>query len=52
MAVLGYIVILYGFLVDEFIFQAPISGFDLAGAFLILLVTVSVTVTKLRQDKK
>ena len=49
MAVIGYIVVLYGYLADIFIFDIEISGFDLVGACLILIVTVSVTVWKLRQ---
>jgi hypothetical protein len=46
---LGYIVILYGFLADEFIFGTSITGFDLLGAILIFTVTVSVTAYKLRE---
>ena len=48
-AVIGYLIIFYGFLADQLIFNSPITGFDLAGAFLILVVTVSVTVYKLKQ---
>jgi len=48
-AVIGYLIIFYGFLADQFIFDSPITGFDLAGATLILLVTVSVTLYKLKQ---
>ena len=49
-SILGYIVILYGFLADEFIFGTSITGFDLVGAILIFGVTVGVTVYKLRQQ--
>jgi len=48
-SILGYIVILYGFLADEFIFGTSITGFDLIGAVLIFTVTVSVTIYKLRE---
>ena len=48
-AVIGYLIIFYGFLADQFIFSSPITGFDLAGAALILVVTVSVTLYKLKQ---
>jgi len=54
-AVIGYLIIFYGFLADQFIFDSPITGFDLAGACLILVVTVSVTLYKVKQkldDKK
>ena len=44
-------VVLYGFLADEFIFKAPITGFDLAGAVLILVITLSVTLYKLLKVK-
>jgi hypothetical protein len=47
--VIGYIVVFYGFLADEFVFDTAITGFDLAGAILIFIVTVGVTVHKLRQ---
>ncbi len=48
-AVIGYMIVFYGFFADEFVFQTPISGFDLAGACMIFVVTVGVTVYKLRQ---
>jgi hypothetical protein len=41
-------IVFYGFLADEFIFEAPITGYDLAGAICIFVVTVSVTIYKLR----
>jgi len=48
-AVIGYLITVYGFLADLLIFDSPITGFDLTGAVLILTVTVSVTVYKLKQ---
>lgn len=45
---IGYVVVFYGFFADEFIFHSPMTGYDLAGAFLIFSVTVGVTVYKLR----
>jgi len=48
-AVIGYLIVLYGFLADEFIFDSVITGFDLVGACMILFVTVGVTVYKLKQ---
>ena len=48
-AVIGYLIVLYGFLADEFIFDSAITGFDLVGACMILFVTVGVTVYKLKQ---
>lgn len=47
-AVIGYLIVLYGFLADEFIFDSAITGFDLVGACIILFVTVGVTVFKLK----
>jgi hypothetical protein len=41
-------IVFYGFLADEFIFQAPITGFDFAGAICIFFVTVGVTIYKMR----
>jgi len=48
-AVIGYLIVLYGFLADEFIFDSVITGFDLVGACMILFVTVGVTIYKLKQ---
>jgi len=50
LAVLGYIVILYGFFADWFIFDYTPSGYDLLGALLILLVTLSVALYKLQKN--
>ena len=47
LAVLSYIAILYGFLADLFVFDYLISGIDLAGSILILVVTFSVAIYKL-----
>lgn len=49
-SIIGYIVVFYGFLADEFIFETPITGLDLAGAVCIFVVTVAVTIYKLRQS--
>ncbi len=48
-SILGYILILYGFLADEFIFGSSITGYDLLGAILIFVVTIGVTIVKLRE---
>jgi hypothetical protein len=48
-AVIGYMIVLYGFLADELIFESPVTGFDLAGACMIFTVTVGVTIYKLKQ---
>jgi len=48
-ALIGYIAIFYGFLADVFIFNAEIKGFDLAGALLIMVVTMVSAVYKLKQ---
>lgn len=48
-SVVGYLVVFYGFLADEFVFKRPIAGLELAGACMIFVVTVGVTVFKLRQ---
>ena len=48
-SVVGYLVVFYGFLADEFVFKRPIAGLELAGAIMIFTVTVGVTVFKLRQ---
>ena len=47
MALLGYIVVVYGFIADEVIFDNSISGQTLAGALTIFVVTVGVTGYKL-----
>lgn len=41
---------LYAFLADKFIFHDKISKVELVSAFVILTVTVSVTVIKLREN--
>ena len=43
-SIFGYLVVLYGFLADEFIFGTSLTGFDLLGGVLIFGVTVAVTV--------
>ena len=48
-AVLGYVVIFYGFLADKFIFNTPVTPFDLVGASVIFIVTIIVTIKKLSQ---
>ena len=47
-AVIGYMSVVYSFLVDEFYFDAPISATDVAGALCILIVTVSMVTYKLK----
>ena len=47
-AIIGYMIVVFGFLCDEFIFEAFITGYDLAGAIMILLVTITVTIYKLK----
>lgn len=39
---------LYGFLADEFIFHTSITGFDLGGAILIFVVTLGISIYKLK----
>ena len=51
-ALLGYIVVVYGFIADEVIFDNSISGQTLAGALTIFVVTVGVTGYKLLQSRK
>lgn len=48
-SIIGYLCVVYGFLADEFIFQKPITGFDLGGALVIFVVTVGVAAYKLKQ---
>jgi drug/metabolite transporter (DMT)-like permease len=49
-SIIGYLCVFYGFLCDEFIFNAPMTGFDLLGAILIFVVTVGVALYKLRSN--
>jgi len=50
-SIIGYIGVLYAFLADTFIFHDSISTVEMASAFVILLVTMSVTVFKLRENQ-
>ena len=47
-AIIGYLSVVYSFLVDEFVFNAPISFVDVSGALFILMVTVSMVYYKLK----
>lgn len=49
-SIFGYLAVVYSFIADEFIFRAPVSGFDLFGAVTIFTVTVGVAIYKLRQQ--
>ena len=49
-AIIGYTVVVYGFLADYFIFQVTPTGLQIAAASLILLVNLVTTVIKLRQN--
>jgi drug/metabolite transporter (DMT)-like permease len=51
-ALLGYIIVVYSFLVDEYIFNLPITGLDILGTILIVVVTVTTTVYKVRMSRK
>lgn len=48
MALIGYIIVFYGFLADEFIFDVSMTLFDLIGSMTIFIVTISVIVIKLK----
>ena len=45
---IGYIVVLYAFIADEFIFDTQLTVYSLVGALLIAVVTISVTLIKLK----
>jgi drug/metabolite transporter (DMT)-like permease len=47
-AILGYISVVYGFIADELIFNNSISGMELVGASLILIVCISTAAYKLK----
>ena len=51
-SLLGFTVVIYGFLADVFIFQESIQPLELAGAILILAATVTVSVIKLCQANR
>jgi len=51
-AIIGYMSMVYGFLADEFIFHLPITGYDLLGAVLIAVVTLTTTVHKVYQSSQ
>jgi len=46
--------VVYGFLVDEFVFHLPVTGIDLFGCLLIISVALGAAYWKLRkqQDQK
>ena len=50
-SVIGYMIVVYGFMSDIFIFKVPLEGRDMAGAVFILAVTVCVTVYKMKNKK-
>lgn len=50
-AIIGYMIIFYGFLADYFIFGFTINGVQIAAALLILGVTVGTSVYKLKQKQ-
>ena len=52
LSIIGYIIVFYGFLVDEFIFDNPVSGVQLIAALGILIVTVTTAVYKLKLESK
>ena len=47
-AVIGYAVVLYGFMADYWIFEIELTTWSLIGALLIAVVTVGVTLIKLK----
>lgn len=51
-SIIGYMAVFYSFLADQFLFDAPITGFDLVGAICILCVTFGTAVYKLRLQQK
>lgn len=42
--------VLYGLLIDIFVFSQPFSGFELVGASVILVVTVSTVIYKYKVE--
>lgn len=51
-SVMSYISIAYGFLADELIFHTSITGMELMGATLIMVVCFTTAVLKLRMEEK
>jgi len=47
-AIIGYMIVFYGFLADYFIFGFSINSVQMAGALLIFLVNVGTTIYKLK----
>lgn len=50
MSLICYIGVMYAFLADTFVFHDKITTVEFISAIVILIVTVSVTVTKLRES--
>ena len=46
-----YIAIVYGFLIDVFVFKEDLQGMDILASGIIVLATVGVSVHKIKQAK-
>lgn len=51
-SIIGYMSVFYSFLADQFLFSAPITGFDLFGAGCILCVTFGTAIYKVKLQQK
>jgi len=51
-SIIGYMIVVYGFLADLFLFKQSITGIDLIGALLIFTTTVGIAIYKLRNANK
>ena len=51
-SIIGYMIVVFGFLADLFLFKQSIKGIDLIGALLIFTTTVGVAIYKLRTADK
>jgi drug/metabolite transporter (DMT)-like permease len=47
-SIIGYMIVFYGYLIDQFYFHEPITGYDLLGAIIIFSVSISVAIYKLK----
>lgn len=50
-AIIGYMIVFYGFLADYFIFGLLVNSVQMAGALLIFVVNIGTTVYKLKQQR-
>ena len=48
LATISYMVVFYGYMIDQLYFHEPMAGFDMVGACLILIVSISVAIYKLK----